>query len=529
MIVYALQVHKIKMLQNPHFTQQMTKERENMSRCRYWLTAGFLMLFSAIFLIGCATDPAKQQAQSAMGADTQATGETEKMAAKASGSEQSGKTDNPRVYEFMLDNGMKVLVKQDHRAPVVVSQVWYKAGSSYEQNGSTGVAHVLEHMMFKGTDKYGPNEFSRIISENGGRENAFTGKDYTAYFQQLEKSRLPIAMELEADRMANLNLSAEEFAKEIQVVMEERRMRTDDKPKSKTYEQFIAAAYVSSPYHHPIIGWMDDLKNMTVHDAQNWYNNWYAPNNATLVVVGDVDPQQVLSMAKKHFGKLPAAEVPTVKPQKEVDQLGIRRIVVKEPAQLPYLIMGYKVPVVSTAENDWEPYALEMLAHVLDGSDSSRFTKELIRGKAVAASIGAGYGLFSRLDELFLFDATPAQGYTVADMEKEIRAQIERIKTEPVSEKELERIKNQVVASKVYELDSIFYQAMQIGTLETVGLNWQLMDEFVDRFRAITAEQVQQVAQKYLIDDRLTVAVLDPQPINKKAIAGTHGGAQNAH
>ena len=191
--------------------------------------------------------------------------------------------------------------------------------------------------------------------------------------------------------------------------------------------------------------------------------------------------------------------------------------------------MGYKVPVVSTAENDWEPYALEMLAHVLDGSDSSRFTKELIRGKAVAASIGAGYGLFSRLDELFLFDATPAQGYTVADMEKEIRAQIERIKTEPVSEKELERIKNQVVASKVYELDSIFYQAMQIGTLETVGLNWQLMDEFVDRFRAITAEQVQQVAQKYLIDDRLTVAVLDPQPINKKAIAGTHGGAQNAH
>ena len=423
---------------------------------------------------------------------------------------------------------MKVLVKQDHRAPVVVSQVWYKAGSSYEQNGSTGVAHVLEHMMFKGTDKYGPNEFSRIISENGGRENAFTGQDYTAYFQQLEKSRLPIAMELEADRMANLNMSAEEFSKEIQVVMEERRMRTDDKPKSKTYEQFSATAFVNSPYHHPIIGWMDDLKNMTVDDAQKWYNDWYAPNNATLVVVGDVDPQEVLAMAKKHFGKIPAGNVPTVKPQIEIEQKGIRRIVVKEPAQLPYIIMGYKVPVVKTAEHDWEPYALEMLAHVLDGSDSSRFTKELIRGKAMAAGIGAGYDLFSRLDELFLFDATPAQGFTVEDMENEIRAQIERLKTELVSEKELDRIKNQVVASKIYEQDSIFYQAMQMGTLETVGLNWQIMDEFVDRFRAVTAEQVQQVAQKYLIDDRLTVAVLDPQPINKKAIAGKHGGAQHA-
>jgi zinc protease len=383
-------------------------------------------------------------------------------------------------------------------------------------------------MMFKGTDKYGPNEFSRIISENGGSENAFTGQDYTAYFQQLEKSRLPIAMELEADRMANLNLSAEEFGKEIQVVMEERRMRTDDNPKAKTYELFLATAYTNSPYHHPIIGWMNDLKYMTVEDAQKWYNDWYAPNNATLVVAGDIDPQQVLTLAREHYGSIPPAKVPKIKPQQEVVQNGVRRIVVKEPAQLPYLLMGYKVPVIKTAELDWEPYALEMLAHVLDGSDSARFTRELIRGKAMAASIGAGYDLFSRMDELFLFDSTPAQGFTVADLEKEIRAQIERLKIELVTEKELERIKNQVVASKIYEQDSIFYQAMQMGTLETVGLDWKLMDEFVGRFRAVTAEQVQQVAQKYLIDDRLTVAVLDPQPINPKSIASNHGGAPHA-
>jgi zinc protease len=481
-------------------------------------------------LTGCDSGPDQQKTQSTATQTPSSTGDktpataTESQPAMAA---SDGKTANPRVHEFKLDNGLKVLVKEDHRAPVVVSQIWYKAGSSYEKNGSTGVAHVLEHMMFKGTKKHGPNEFSKIISANGGRENAFTGKDYTAYFQQLEKSRLPISFELEADRMVNLNMAPEEFAKEVQVVMEERRMRTDDKPKSKTYERFVEAAYINSPYQHPIIGWMTDLKNLTVADAQQWYDNWYAPNNATLVVVGDVDPQDVLAQAREYYGKVPARDVPNVKPQEEVEQNGMRRIVVKEPAQLPYFLMGYKVPVVKTAQEDWEPYALEMLAHVLDGSDSSRFTKELIRGDAIAASVGAGYDLYSRMDELFLFDGTPAQGHTIEDLEKAIRDQIERLKTEPVTEQELKRIKNQVVASKIYEQDSVFYQAMQMGTLETVGLDWRLMDDYVKRFREVTAEQVQQVARKYLVDDHLTVAVLDPQPINQ-AIAGNHGGMQHA-
>ena len=499
-----------------------------MTRCRQGMAGAWLVLFSAI-IIGCDSGSSQQPAQTAQTDTTAEKAAVAESASPATAESAAGKTSNPRVHEFMLDNGMKILVKEDHRAPVVVSQVWYKAGSSYEQNGTTGVAHVLEHMMFKGTQKYGPNEFSKIIAENGGRENAFTGQDYTAYFQQLEKSRLPISMELEADRMVNLNMAAEEFAKEIQVVMEERRMRTDDKPKSKTYEQFIATAYVNSPYQHPIIGWMDDLKNMTVDDAQKWYNDWYAPNNATLVVVGDVDPQQVLATAKQYYGKLPARDIPKIKPQIEVEQQGVRRIVVKEPAQLSYLLMGYKVPVVKTAEHDWEPYALEMLAYVLDGGDSSRFTKELIRGKAMAASIGAGYDIFSRLGELFLFDATPAQGYTVDDMEKAIRDQIKRLKTELVSKKELDRIKNQIVAAKVYEQDSIFYQAMQMGTLETVGLDWRLMDQFVEKIRAVSPEQIQQVAKKYLVDERLTVAVLDPQPINNKTAANNHMGAQHAN
>lgn len=440
------------------------------------------------------------------------------------------KETNPssETREYKLDNGMKIIVRPDHRAPVVVAQVWYKAGSSYEKN-ITGVAHLLEHMMFKGTKQFGPNEFSRIISENGGRENAFTGQDYTAYFQQLDKDRLDISMKMEADRMENLNLSADEFAKEIQVVMEERRMRTDDKPTAQTYEQFVATAFVNSPYHHPIIGWMDDLKHMTVTDAQDWYNHWYAPNNSTLVVVGDVEPDAVFDMAKKYYGPVKPKQVPTLRPQQEIPQQGLRRITVKAPAQLPYLLMGYKVPVLTTANEDWEPYAIEMMAYVLDGGDSARFTKELVRGSQVATSAGAGYDLHSRLSELFTIDGTPAQGHTVAELEQAFRQQIEKLKNELVSEKELDRFKTQIVASKVYEKDSIFYQAMQIGTLETVGLDWRLMDSYVDRIRAVTPEQIQQVARKYLVDDQLTIATLDPQEIKMQTSMAGHGGMSHAH
>lgn len=461
---------------------------------------------TAAALTGCVTAPSKESSKE----DGTVT-PTSPTATAAASIKEGHVTTVGDVHEYRLANGLQILVKEDHRAPIAISQIWYKTGSSYESNGTTGVAHVLEHMMFKGTQKLGPNEFSRIIAANGGRENAFTGQDYTAYFQQLEKSRLPISFELEADRMANLNLRAEDFEKEVQVVMEERRMRTDDKPRSLTYEHFSATAFVNSPYHHPIIGWMDDLKNMNVDDMRNWYRDWYAPNNATLVVAGDVVAKDIFELAKKTYGKVAARPIPKIKPQKEFEQKGIRRITVKAPAQVPYMLMGYKVPVVATAKEEWEPYALEMLASVLDAGESSRFSKELVRGTQIATSIGAGYDIYSRLDELFLFDGSPAKGKSVEDLENAIRAQIEKLKTELVSQAEMDRIKAQVVASKVYEKDSVFYQAMQIGTLATVGLDWQLMDQFVERLRAVTPEQVQAVAKKYLIDDHLTVAVLEPQ------------------
>ncbi|MCW8899883.1 MAG: insulinase family protein [Gammaproteobacteria bacterium] len=420
------------------------------------------------------------------------------------------------VHEFKMANGMKVLVKEDHRAPIVVSQVWYKVGSSYEYSGITGVSHVLEHMMFKGTNKHPAGEFSRIIAENGGRENAFTGKDFTAYFQQLEKSRLQVSFEMEADRMRNLLLPEEEFKKELAVVMEERRMRTEDKASALTTEQFFATAYTNHPYHQPIIGWMNDLENLQVADLRSWYEKFYAPNNATLVVVGDVKAQEVFELAKIYFADLKPSDIASTKPRLDAKQKGERRINVKAPARIPYIVMGYKVPSYKTAKEEWEPYALDVLAYVLSGGSSSRFPKSLVRKQQIAVSADTGYGLFSRLDEMFLIDGTPAKGYSVKQLEKAINKELEKVKKELVSEQELERIKAQAVAEKVYEKDSVFYQAMQIGMLETVGLDWRLNDEYTKRIREVTAEQIQAVAKKYLVKDTLTVAVLDPQPLTAK-------------
>jgi zinc protease len=433
-----------------------------------------------------------------------------------------------QVHEYRLDNGMKLVVKEDHRAPVVVSQVWYKVGSSYETEGYTGLSHVLEHMMFKGTKQRGPGEFSRIIAENGGSENAFTSRDYTAYFQRLEKSRLPVAFELEADRMRNLRLDAAEFAKEVKVVMEERRLRTEDSATALTFEQFNAVAFLNSPYRSPIIGWMDDLEGLHVEDLQKWYQQWYAPNNAVLVVAGDVDPVEVLKLAQRRFGVLPASEIQPTKPRREIEQLGIRRLVVKAPAEVPYLIMGYKVPVLLTAKEEWEPYALEVLAGILDGGDSARFSRDLVRGKQIAVSAGAGYDLNDRQQSLLLLDGSPAKGYDMAALETALRAEITKLQNTPITNEELERVKAQVLADHVYQEDSVFYQAMQIGTLEAVGLGWQKMDEYLPRIQAVTAEQVQAVARKYLIDDHLTVAVLDPQPMNDETRAAARAAAMGA-
>ncbi|MCC6533243.1 MAG: insulinase family protein [Burkholderiales bacterium] len=431
------------------------------------------------------------------------------------------------VHDYRLDNGMRILVKEDHRAPVAVSMVWYGAGSVDEFNGTTGVAHVLEHMMFKGTEKVPGGEFSRRIARAGGRDNAFTSRDYTAYFQTLHRDRLPLAIEMEADRMTGLVLTKEEFEKEIQVVMEERRWRTDDRPQSLVYEALMATAFQAHPYRHPIIGWMNDLQNMRVDDARDWYGRWYAPNNAILVVVGDVSGEEVLGLARKHFGPIPARALPQRKPQVESAQIGPRRVVVKAPSELPSVLMAYRVPKLRDPENDWEPYALEVLEGVLDGHEGARLAASLVRGTRLAAAAGAGYQGTGRGPGLFLLSATPSEGRTVAEAETALKAEIARIATEGIQEDELARVKAQVVAAQIYARDSMFAQARQMGALETIGLSHRSIDIQVERIRRVTAEQVQDVAKRHFQNDVLTVAVLDPQPLGGKRPAPPPPGVRH--
>ncbi len=430
------------------------------------------------------------------------------------------------VVESTLENGLKILVKQDKRAPIAVIQVWYRIGTSYEHEGITGLSHALEHMMFKGTKKHASGEFEKLVSAIGARNNAFTSQDYTAYYEVLASDKLETAMEIEADRMRNLVFDPEEFKKEIEVVKEERRWRTDDKPAALTREQFNAVAFLNSPYRAPVIGWMVDLEGMKVKDAFDWYKKWYTPNNATLVVVGDVDPDKVIAMAKKYFGVYKANPLPEVKPRTEVKQLGPRNITVKLPAKLPSLRMGFKTPGMITAKQGkvekWEPYALEVLANILDGGSSARFSKNLIRGKEIAASANAGYYGYGRLPNMLVISGIPAKGVETATLKKALLDEIETLKTEPVSRDELARVKAQVVASEVYERDSIEHIATLLGSLESVGLGYQLMDEYVPQVMAVTAEQVQKVAKKYLLTDQLTVAELIPQPMDSKQTAGAN-------
>jgi zinc protease len=427
------------------------------------------------------------------------------------------------LVEHVLSNGMKVIVKEDRRAPVVVSMVWYRAGSMDEKTGTTGVAHVLEHMMFKGTRSLGPGEYSRTVAVAGGRDNAFTNRDYTAYYQQQHKSNLVLALELEADRMANLQLADTEFAKEIKVVMEERRMRTDDQPRALLYERLLSMTWQAHPYRTPVVGWMNDLENMRVDDAREWYRAWYAPNNATLVVVGDVSAQEVVREAERLFGPIPARALPVRRPMLEPAQNGIRRAMLKAPAELPYLLMAWHVPALADVNSDRDAYALWALAALLDGGDAARLPRELVRGSRVAVSAGASYDAISRGPSLFVLKASPSPGRTVQETEAALREQLRRIAQDGVGEDEMARVRAQVVAGQVYQLDSMFSQAMQIGALDNAGLPPDSVQTQARRLQEVTAAQVQDVVRRYLGDDNLTVAVLDPQPV--PARPGARAGA----
>ncbi len=433
------------------------------------------------------------------------------------------------VFERSLPNGMKVIVREDRRAPTVVHLVLYRAGSMDEVNGRTGVAHVLEHMMFKGTKAAPQGEFSRRVAELGGRENAFTSRDYTGYFQQLASRDLAEVMGLEADRMSNLVIAGEEFDKEIKVVMEERRLRTEDRAQSLVYEQLMATAWTASPYRAPVIGWMNDLESMRVDDAAAWYRDWYVPSNAVLVVVGDVSGEAVYRLAERTYGRIAARALPQRKPQIEPVQRGLRRAWVKAPAENPYVMLGFKVPRLADVARDVDPFALELLSAVLDADENGRLTRNIVRGSRVANKAGASYDLVARGPALFLLDGTPAEGRSTGDVEQALRAEIARIGRDGVREDELRRIKTQYLAGQIYQRDSVMAQAMEFGGLEIAGFSHRDADRILERIRAVTAAEVQSVANRYFGDDALTVVTLSPQSIANGAARSPQSAGARRH
>tara|TARA_R110001583_G_scaffold195118_2_gene369486 strand:+ start:2869 stop:4254 length:1386 start_codon:yes stop_codon:yes gene_type:complete len=419
-------------------------------------------------------------------------------------------------FETTFANGMKVIVKEDRRAPSVVHMVWYRTGSMDEPEGVSGVAHVLEHLMFKGTKTLKAGEFNKRVAAVGGRDNAFTSKDYTAYFQQVPPSHLGQMMTLEADRMRNLVITDGEFARERAVVQEERRLRTDDQPRALVYEQLMSTAFQAHPYRRPVIGWMSDLEAMKAEDARTWYRRWYAPNNAYLVVVGDVDHKSVFEMAREHYGKIKANPLPERRISAEPEQQGPRSAVVKAPAELPYLAMAWKVPALRNPDADRDAYALQVLAAILDGYDGARLNSRLVRDSRIAMSAGAGYDGTGRGPSLFYLDGVPAAGQSMESLETALRAELQRIRDEGVSEAELNRVKTQALASKVYKRDSLMGQAMEIGYIEAAGLSWRDDERLLEGLREVTADEVRSVAQRYFSDDTLSIARLDPLPVGKK-------------
>ena len=423
------------------------------------------------------------------------------------------------AQQFTLSNGMTLLVQPDRRAPTAMHMVWLRVGSMDEVDGTSGVAHVLEHMLFKGTKKVPAGEFSRRVAALGGQENAFTSRDYTGYYQQIPSNKLEDVMRLESDRFAHNQWPDEEFAKELEVVKEERRMRTDDQPRAVLMEHLHAAVFTASPYHRPIVGWMSDLDAMTPKDARDFYQRWYVPANAAIVVAGDVDVQRVRTLAEKYYGRIPARAVPTRKPRTEPAQPGLRRLIVKAPAEQAYVALAFRVPSLqrldALTEADHDALALVVLSAVLSGYDGARLERALGQGAdRVADTSGSSADVLGRGPSLFYLSGVPAQGKTAQQVEDALRAQITRVSTEGVNPAELERVKTQWVASTVYQRDSLSSQASELGSNWVQGLPLDAQERTLALLRNVTPAQVQAVAQRYFGDDQLTVATLAPQPLD---------------
>ncbi len=415
-----------------------------------------------------------------------------------------------KTTEIVLDNGLDVIIREDHRAPVVAVETVYRVGAVDEKDGKTGLAHMLEHMMFKGTDKVPGEQFSSIVEHFGGEENAFTTDDFTAYYQVEAADRLPLALELESDRMEGLQLKTEDFVQEHRVVMEERRWRIDDQPSALAQERFNAIANVASPYRRPTIGWMSDIAGLNIHDVRNWYHEWYEPGNAVLVIVGDVNTVKTLALIHHFYDRIPAHPVPDHVIPREMDSPGDRFIRIHNKVRVPFVWEAYNVPGFRTAADVKDVFALTVLAGILDQGDSSRLQQDMVHMSQVAASADAGYSGISRGDTLFELTAVPSPGHTLIQLEQSFDQEIARLKNTQPTPEEMQRVLAQLKASEVFSRDSIAGEAGALVSFEGIGLGWKDRDAYLHHLEQVTPAQVQEVARKYFVNSRRTIAEVEP-------------------
>ena len=411
------------------------------------------------------------------------------------------------VVATTLDNGLRVLLLEDHRSPIVTVQVWYRVGSRNELRGATGIAHFLEHMMFKGTPAHGRGQFARRVEQNGGQDNAFTSQDVTSYYVNIAADKLDLVFELEADRMQNLLLDPKDIESERQVVIEERRTRTEDDPGGFLGEEVSSIAFKAHPYGYPIIGWMEDIGRITPAEIRAFHNVYYVPNNAIVVVVGDFGTDDALDSIKRRFGKIPRGADPPPVLAVEPPPNGERRVIVRKQAELPIVYLAWHVP---NQKSD-DAAALEVLSTILAGGRASRLYKELVYRRQLALDAGGDYPYFSLDPNLFWFWATAMPGQTPETLEKELLAQVQGLKREPVSDEELARAKNQIEATTVFQEDSIHRRAALLARFELIG-GHRLKDAFLAKIRAVTAADVQRVAGAWFPEDKRNVGILLPQP-----------------
>jgi zinc protease len=433
------------------------------------------------------------------------------------------------VTTATLDNGMEVVVIEDHRAPVAVHMVWYKTGSADEAPGVSGVAHFLEHLLFKATDDMESGEFSRVVAENGGTDNAFTSYDYTAYHQRVAADRLGLMMQMEADRMNDLRLTPEDIETERQVILEERSQRVDSDPGSIAQEQMRAALFLNHRYGQPVIGWRHEMEALDLEDVLNTYDLWYSPNNAIVVVAGDVEPDEVIAMAEQHYGSIPAEPgLPERVRQQEPPQLAARRVVYEDPrVAQPYMVRSYIAPARNPGEQE-EAAALVYLAEVLGGSSfTSVLARELTFGSDIALGSGAGYSGTALDDATFGISVTPRPGVTLEEAEAAMDAALAEFLEKGVDPEQMERIRTQLRASEIYALDNVEGLANRYGAGLATGLSVDDIQAWPEILQAVTAEDVMAAAREVL-DMRSSVTLYVSPPAEPVATAAADAEAQEA-